>query len=49
MQTRYGQVALVDTPGFDDTTVSDEVILAKIAAYLEDLWVSLYFVFSESK
>ncbi|KAK7682497.1 hypothetical protein QCA50_014297 [Cerrena zonata] len=38
VQTRYGQVALVDTPGFDDTTVSDEVILAKIAAYLEDLY-----------
>ena len=32
-------VKLVDTPGFDDTNVSDADILAMIAKYLTDEYV----------
>ncbi|CAL1717260.1 unnamed protein product [Somion occarium] len=34
IETCHDQVVLVDTPGFDDTTISDEIILARIAAFL---------------
>ena len=35
------RVVLIDTPGFDDTTVSDAEILEKIAAFLAVTWVLL--------
>lgn len=35
------QVVLIDTPGFDDTNVSDAEILEKIAAFLAVTWVLL--------
>lgn len=35
------RVVLIDTPGFDDTNVSDAEILEKIAAFLAVTWVSL--------
>ena len=42
------EVILVDTPGFDDTNVSDAEILEKIAAFLAVTWVlsSLAYVLS---
>ena len=36
------QVILIDTPGFDDTNVSDAEILEKIAAFLAVTWVLLF-------
>ena len=33
------RVILIDTPGFDDTSVSDAEILEKIAAFLAVTWV----------
>ena len=33
---------LIDTPGFDDTNVSDAEILEKIAAFLAVTWVLLF-------
>ena len=33
------EVVLIDTPGFDDTNVSDAEILEKIAAFLAVTWV----------
>ena len=35
-------VDLIDTPGFDDTTLSDTTVLGIIATYLAELSVSLY-------
>jgi len=35
------RVVLIDTPGFDDTNVSDSDILEKIAAFLAVTWVPL--------
>ena len=35
------RVILIDTPGFDDTNVSDAEILEKIAAFLAVTWVLL--------
>lgn len=35
-------VTLVDTPGFDDTTVSDTDILKMIAVYLSSTSVPIY-------
>ena len=32
------EVILIDTPGFDDTNVSDAEILEKIAAFLAVTW-----------
>ena len=40
-------VVLVDTPGFDDTLESDMVILARIAAYLERVSVSIFHYINE--
>ena len=37
-------VTLVDTPGFDDTTVSDTDILKMIAVYLSSTSVPIYFL-----
>lgn len=34
LQGRQRQVALIDTPGFDDTTRSDSEVLKLIALYL---------------
>ena len=39
-------VDLIDTPGFDDTTLSDTTVLGIIAAYLAELSVSPYNSFS---
>jgi len=36
------RVILIDTPGFDDTNVSDAEILEKIAAFLATSWVHLF-------
>ena len=36
-------VTLVDTPGFDDTTVSDTDILKMISVYLSSTWVVFFF------
>jgi len=36
------RVILIDTPGFDDTHVSDAEILEKIAAFLAITWVLLF-------
>ena len=33
------KIALVDTPGFDDTERSDAEVLQTIMAFLEALWV----------
>ena len=33
------RVVLIDTPGFDDTNVSDAEILRMIAAFLATTWV----------
>ena len=36
------RVVLIDTPGFDDTNISDAEILNMIAAFLATTWVSLF-------
>jgi len=36
------RVLLIDTPGFDDTNVSDAEILEKIAAFLAVTWELLF-------
>jgi hypothetical protein len=38
-------VDLIDTPGFDDTTLSDTTVLSIIAVYLMELSVSPYEAF----
>lgn len=34
---------LIDTPGFDDTTLTDTDVLKLIAAYLVTTYASIYF------